>query len=60
MVVEANPVTNDPAGVLQMLRAVAVHALILEFLDHPLDHPIGSGLQGVLNSCSSARCDQPS
>ncbi len=40
MVVEANPVTNSPAGVLQTLKAVAVNALILERPDHPFDHPV--------------------
>jgi len=40
VVVKANPVTNDPTGVLQGLKAVAVHALILQGADHPLHHPV--------------------
>lgn len=40
VVVKANPVTNDPTGVLQALKAVAVRALFLERPDHPLDHPV--------------------
>ncbi len=40
VVVEANQVTNDPTGMLQPLKAVAVHALILDCPGHPLDHPI--------------------
>ena len=39
-VVKANSVTNDPAGVLQALKAMAVCALLLERSDHLLDHPV--------------------
>ena len=40
VVVKANPVTNDPAGVLQALEAVPMHALLLERTNHPLDQAI--------------------
>jgi hypothetical protein len=40
VVVKANPVTNDPTGVLQGFKAVAVHALILQGADYPLHHPV--------------------
>ena len=40
VVIEANPVTNDPTGVWQALKAVPVRALDLECSDYPLDHPI--------------------
>jgi hypothetical protein len=40
VVVNANPVTNDPTGVLSALKALAVYALLLERPDHPLDHPV--------------------
>ena len=40
VVIETNPVTNDPTGVLQTLKAVAVCTLLLERPDHPLDHPV--------------------
>ena len=39
VVVKANPVTKDPTGVLQTLKAVTVHPLILECPDRPLDNP---------------------
>ncbi|KGH21298.1 hypothetical protein P606_18590 [Comamonas thiooxydans] len=37
MVVKTNPVTNDPAGMLQALEAVSMHALLLERSSHALD-----------------------
>ena len=46
VVVKANPVTDDPTGVLQALKAVAVYALLLERPDHPLDHPVLLGTVG--------------
>jgi len=39
VVVKANPVTNDPTDMLQTFKSMAVCALLLEFLNNPLDHP---------------------
>ena len=40
VVVKANPVSNDSAGMLQALKAVTVHALLLETADHTFDHAV--------------------
>lgn len=40
MVIEADPVADDTAGMLQALEAVAVHTLLFEAADHTLDHAI--------------------
>ena len=40
VVVEANPIANNAAGVLQGLESVTVSALVFEGSDNPLDHPI--------------------
>ena len=40
VVVKANPVTDDTAGVLQRLDAVVVSALLLERADDTLDHAV--------------------
>lgn len=37
---EANPVPKDPAGVLQTLKAVSVHALLLQRSGHAFDHAV--------------------
>ena len=40
VVVEADPVADDPTGMLQGLEAVAVDALLFQRADHPLDHSV--------------------
>lgn len=40
MVIEADPVADDPAGMLHALKAVAVHALLLEAANHTFDHAV--------------------
>ena len=40
VVVKANPVTNDPTGMLQTFKSMAVCALLIKCPDHPLDHPV--------------------
>lgn len=40
VVVKANPVSNATAGMLQALKAVAVHTLLLEAANHTLDHAV--------------------
>lgn len=40
LVVEANPVANDPQGMDLALKAVAMHALLLECPDYALHHPV--------------------
>ena len=40
VVVEANSVANDSAGVLQTLESVTMHALVFESADHPLHHAV--------------------
>ena len=40
MVIEADPIPNDTAGVLQGFESVAMNALILEGSDDPLDHTV--------------------
>jgi len=39
-VVKVSPVTNDSAGVLQGLKAVTVHVLLLHNADYSVHHPI--------------------
>lgn len=40
LVVEANPVANDPQGIDLALKAVAMHALLLECPDDALHHSV--------------------
>ena len=40
MVVKADPIPDDTAGVLQGLEPVTMNALVLEGPDHPLDHAV--------------------
>lgn len=40
VVVKANPVTDDPTGVLQSFKPVSVGTLLLEGSNHTLDHPV--------------------
>ena len=40
VVVKANPVPDDSAGMLQALKAVSMHALLLEAANHTFDHPV--------------------
>jgi hypothetical protein len=40
VVVKANPIVNNAAGVLQGLESVPVSALVFEGSYNPLDHPI--------------------
>lgn len=40
VVVPADPIRNHATGVLQGLEPVAVHALVFERADHPLDHAV--------------------
>ncbi len=40
MVIEADPIPNDTACVLQDLKPLAINALILESSDDPLDHVV--------------------
>lgn len=40
MVVKADPIPDDTAGVLQGLEPVAVNALIFKGSDDPLDHAV--------------------
>lgn len=40
VVVKANPVTYDPAGMLHALEAVSMHTLLLERSDFALDHAV--------------------
>lgn len=40
VVVERNPVFNDPARVLQGLEAIPVDALLLQRPDHALEHAV--------------------
>lgn len=46
VVIEADPVTDHAAGVLQGLEPVAMNALILEGFDDPLDHAVLLGAVG--------------
>src|ERR1700761_6140099 len=39
-VVEANPVADDSAGVLQGLEPMSMHALLLERSDQPFHHAV--------------------
>ena len=40
MVVEADPLANHAAGMLQGLEPGPMHALLLQGPDHALDHPV--------------------
>ena len=40
VVVEADPIGDHVAGVLQAFEAVAMHALVYERADHPLHHAV--------------------
>ena len=40
VVIEANPIPDDTAGVLQGLESVTMNALVLEGSDDPLDHAV--------------------
>ena len=40
VVVKADPVTNDPTGMLQTLKSMAVCVLLLECPDDTLGHPV--------------------
>jgi hypothetical protein len=40
VVVKANPVTNDAAGMLQRLEPIPMYALLFQRADHPLDHAV--------------------
>lgn len=40
MVVKANPVTYDLAGMPQALESMSIHALLLERSNHSFDHAI--------------------
>lgn len=40
LVIKANPVSNDPTDMLQTLKTVAMHTLILERPDLPVDLPV--------------------
>lgn len=40
IVVEANPVANDPAGMLQVFEAVAMNALRFQSPDHPFHQAV--------------------
>ena len=40
MVVEVDPISNQPAGMLQRFEPVPMHALLLERTNHPLDQAI--------------------
>ena len=40
LVVEADPVADHTAGVLQALEAVSMHALPFERTDYTFDHPV--------------------
>ena len=53
MVVETDPVSNDPARMLQGLEAVAVRTLLLERAMTRSTMPFCSGLYGVMNSYCS-------
>ena len=46
MVIEADPIPDHATGVLQGLEPVAVHALLLEGSDDPLDHTVLLGAVG--------------
>ena len=40
VVVEADPIADDPAGVLQRLEPMPVHALLLQGPDDPFHHAV--------------------
>ena len=40
VVIEADPVPDDLAGMLQALKAVAVHTLLLEAANHTFSHAV--------------------
>lgn len=40
MVVQVDPIADLPAGVLQRFEAVAMHVLLPECADFPLDHAV--------------------
>ena len=46
MVIEADPIPDHATGVLQGLEPVAVHALLLEGSDDPLNHTVLLGAVG--------------
>lgn len=43
VVVEVNPVPDQATGMLQRFKAVPMHALLLERVEHPLDQAVVLG-----------------
>ncbi len=44
LVVKADPVADDTAGMLHTLKAVSMYTLLLERSDYPLDHAVLLGV----------------